>query len=194
MSLPKVILFIGKPLSGKGTQAKLLAERKGYTIVKVSNIIRQKFEKLPESPELQKARESYVNGDIIDGKVVGPWVRERIRELHQAGESFILDGSPRTLIEAKELLEELHDLYASGEFIAIYLRISDQEAYARAAGRSRKVLDDPEILKERLKEYQEKTVPALEYLQSRGLLVEASGEKEIEEIYNDILGQIQKRD
>lgn len=192
--LPQVILFIGKPLSGKGTQAKLLAEREHYELVKISDIIRHKLESLPQSLVIQRARESYISGAVIDGAVVGPWVREKVQELYNQNKRFILDGSPRTLTEARQLLKQLRGLYQGLEAVAaLELQISDVTAFQRAKKRARKLLDQPGILKKRLKEYRQKTAPARDYLDQQGVLVPINGEQSIEEIYNEILDKIQKR-
>lgn len=191
--LPQVILLLGKPLSGKGTQAQLLAQRQGYEVVKVSDLIRQKIESLPDSEEIQQARQAYASGGIIQGEIVGAWVRDRVKELKQQNKSFILDGSPRTLTEAKQLLHQLRELYKPGDYLAIQLVISDKTAFARAKKRRRKVLDEPMILKRRLLEYHSKTEPAEEYLSKQDTLLVINGEQTPEKIYGQILNQIKTR-
>jgi adenylate kinase len=190
MKLPKVILLLGKPLSGKGTQAQLLAERLGYELVKVSDIIRHKFESAPQTKELEQAKLDYIKGDLVNSQLVISWLKEKIRELNFRKVNFVLDGAPRTFAGARALLEFLDELYRREDLAAVVLEISDQTAYERAQGRARKVLDQPQILKERLKEYQLESRKAEDFLQKQGVLIRIKGEQGIEEIYSEILTKI----
>lgn len=190
---PKVIMMLGKPLSGKGTQAQLLAERLEYELVKVSDIIRHKFESVPQTKELEQAKLAYIKGDLVNSRLVISWLKEKIRELNIKKLSFVLDGAPRTLEGARALLEFLDELYRREELVAVVLEISDQTAYERAQGRARKVLDQPQILKERLKEYQVESRRAEDFLQKQGVLVRINGEQGIEEIYSEIVEKIGRK-
>jgi adenylate kinase len=126
----RIVLF-GPPGAGKGTQAHYLAEKFGLALIATGDIFRDNVEN--ETPLGQQALEYMENGELVPDEIV---VRMVIARLDQpdAQDGFILDGFPRTLIQAQALENELADrdrpLTAVLKFV-----IPDEVAVKRLAGR-----------------------------------------------------------
>lgn len=144
-------------------------------------------------------------------------VKKKIKELFKLGKNLAIAGSPRTLYEGKEIVPLLKKLYETGVKVVL-LEISAKETIFRNSHRricelirhpilynketvkltrcpldgskliKRKGLDDPETIKVRLKEYQERTLPLVEYLKKQGIKVrKINGEQTVANVHKDIL-------
>ena len=175
------IVFLGPPGSGKGTQAKLLAERLGVPAISTGDILRAAVR--DRTPLGLKAQAIMEKGELVSDELIVALIRERIAE-KDARDGFILDGFPRTL-EQGRALEEM--LAASGESLTAAVSFGVPEAAlvermlsrARAEGRAD---DRPETIRERLRVHREKTEPLAGFYTERGLLADVDGVGSIEEV------------
>ena len=126
----RIVLF-GPPGAGKGTQAHFLAEKFGLALIATGDIFRDNVEN--ETPLGQQAMEYMEKGELVPDDIVVRMVIDRL-DRPDAQEGFILDGFPRTLIQAQALENELADrdrpLTAVLKFV-----IPDEVAVKRLAGR-----------------------------------------------------------
>ena len=144
-------------------------------------------------------------------------IRE-LRKLAEDGENIILSGTPRTLYEAEREMPILSELYGKENIKVGMIEISAEVTIFRNTHRKicelmrhsilfsketeklklcpldgsklvkRKGLDDPETIKTRLKEYQERTMPLFDYFKNNGFKVEKiNGERSVAEVHEDIL-------
>lgn len=145
-------------------------------------------------------------------------VRKKIQELYQQGRGLLLSGSPRTVFEAERLAPMLKELYGKDNVKIVHLSIRPAESIRRNSHRRicelmrhpilwndetknltqcpldgsdlvrREGLDDPETIKARLKEYEERTLPMTEVFKKEGLEVrEVDGEKSPAEVFESII-------
>lgn len=162
------IIVMGPQGSGKSTQAELLAKKLNLPHIETGNVYR----KLAETdPEIRKVMET---GGLIDDKTTFEVVDKNLAQLKGG---FVLDGFPRTLVQAQRELFEVDKV--------IYIRLSDDEAVARLLKRGRDD-DEPDIIKERLKLFHERTEPILDYYRKQGKLLEIDGSKPVEEVASQI--------
>jgi adenylate kinase len=212
----KIIVLLGRPGSGKGTQAKLLMEKFNLKWLGTGDLLRA-----------EKKKKSFTGkniGKIIDvGKrILTPVVfklwMNKFEEFKKTPKlnGFILDGSPRSLFEA-EMLEQAFEWYEwlEGKKI-IYIDISPKEAIKRLTSRrmckkcgkstifplknielgkcdncngqlvSRND-DTVEGVKKRLAWFKTDVGPVINYYKKQGSLIEVNGEQSIENIHRDIL-------
>jgi len=184
------IVLLGAPGSGKGTQATLLVERLGLPHISTGVLLRDAIKR---GTKLGLAvREITEKGELVPDDVMSDLVRERLGRDDVAG-GFILDGYPRTLEQAEVLDAILEDLGRPVE-VAILIDVdTDQiikriELRAREEGRSD---DTVEVLRNRMRVYQEKTAPVADYYASRGLLTQVMGTGSREEVLERILSVLQ---
>jgi adenylate kinase len=175
------VVFLGPPGSGKGTQAKFLAERLGVPAISTGEILRTAVRE--KTPLGQKAQAIMERGDLVSDDLIVDLIRERIAQA-DARRGFILDGFPRTIAQA-EALERL--LAEGGDSVsaAVNFRVPDEELTRRMLGRAAeegRADDRPETIRERLRVYREKTEPLVAFYRKRDLAADVDGVGTVDEI------------
>ncbi len=168
------IVFLGPPGSGKGTQAKLLAERLGVPTISTGEILREAVRH--KTALGQKAQEVMERGDLVSDDLILALIEERIGHLDARG-GFILDGFPRTIEQARAFDTTLAGV---GESLSAAINFSvppDQLTQRMLSrGKSEGRADDrPETIRERLRVYRDKTEPLVEFYRERDILADVDG-------------------
>jgi adenylate kinase len=175
------ILFLGPPGSGKGTQARRLAERLAIPTISTGDILREAVRRgTPLGREVQTVME---RGDLVPDSTMIALIHERL-SAPDARDGFILDGFPRTVAQAQALERELPG-NGNGISAVINLLVPEAILIERLRGRSNaegRADDRPEAVVERLKVYQEKTAPLVEFFRQKRLLAEVPGVGEVSEV------------
>ena len=174
-------IFLGPPGSGKGTQAKLLAQRMDVPAISTGDMLREAVRL--GTPLGRRAKSIIEAGELVPDDVVIGLIRERI-SLPDAREGFLLDGFPRT-IEQAVALDRL--LEGNGEALdaVINLLVPEGTLVERMVGRAAvegRPDDRPETVRERLRVYREKTAPLVDYYGARGARIDVDGSGSIEEV------------
>lgn len=168
------VVFLGPPGSGKGTQAKLLAERLKVPAISTGDILRGAVrERTPLGLQAQAIME---RGELVSDVLIVALIRDRIAE-RDARDGFILDGFPRTLEQGRAFDTMLAE---GGESLSAVVNFEVPEAVlvermlgrAKAEGRAD---DRPETIRERLRVYREKTEPLAGFYREKGLLADVNG-------------------
>ena len=195
------LILLGPPGSGKGTQGERLQEDLEYPYYATGDILRAAVK---EGTEVGKAAKEYMDrGDLVPDEVIIGIIAERL-ESGEADHGFILDGFPRTVVQAEALDAELGQL---GRLLTavILIDVDDEEIVNRLSGRrvcqekghvyhvdhnppqqegicdvdgsELYIRDDdkPEVVRHRLEQYQEKTAPLVDYYKKQGLLNKVEG-------------------
>jgi adenylate kinase len=210
--MDKIIVLMGAPGAGKGTQARLLQERLGLPQISTGDMFRAlKEQRTPLAEEVRSIMEA---GQLVPDDLTIRVVRERTsREDCKRG--YILDGFPRTPAQAAmleklaveqgkriqailidvplELLEKRmtgrRTCPVCGEIYNIYLKppkndnVCDLHPEAQLTHRAD---DNPETVQARLLTYEKQTRPLIEYYGAANLLHRVNGTRDTEEIYKDI--------
>ena len=179
------IVVLGKPGSGKGTQAKLLSEKIGFPVFSASGKLR---ELALSHPDIGKD----ILEDMNQGLLVPHWIVSYlwISELFNLGhgKGIIFDGAVRKFEEAQLFNEVMQ--YMKRMYTVVYLVISEEELYERLNKRAsieKRFDDSEEVIKKRLTEYGENTRDSLAFFKEQGVLLEVDGEGSVEEIHENIL-------
>jgi adenylate kinase len=168
------VVFLGPPGSGKGTQAKLLAERLKVPAISTGDILRAAVRE--RTPLGQQAQAIMEKGELVSDPLIVALIRERIAG-RDARDGFILDGFPRTLEQARALeamLAERSDALTA----AVNFGVPEAALVERMLGRATaegRADDRPETIRERLRVYREKTEPLVGFYGERGLLADVDG-------------------
>ena len=175
------IVFLGPPGSGKGTQAKLLAERLRVPAISTGDILRAAVK--DRTPLGLKAQAIMEKGELVSDDLIVALIRERIAAKDARG-GFILDGFPRTLEQGRALetmlMEQGESLTAAVNFTVPESALVERMlSRAKAEGRAD---DRPETIRERLRVYREKTEPLAAFYAERGLLAGVDGVGSIEDV------------
>ena len=117
---PQVVILLGPPGAGKGTQAELLSEKLNLTYIETSKIGEEKIRNAKKDEYLQVDGKKYFfaeekrlweSGKLWDPPFVTALMKEEFQRLHGEGKSLLLAGSPRTLYEAQNEIPSLEALY-----------------------------------------------------------------------------------
>lgn len=182
-----IVVFIGPPYAGKGTQSKLLGERLSLPVFSMGALIRQARDE--GNQQIAKAFEEYsMRGLHVPIEIKFPLLKEKIDE---AKNGFILDNFPERqdgLDIFNKYLSE-HHLSANKVFL---INISDQERLKRMLKKDRidRPDDDPAIIIKRIEVQGKERIPVVNYFREKGILDEIDGERNIEEIQRDILNRM----
>jgi len=208
------IVLLGPPGIGKGSYAKELSKRLGIPHISTGDIFREEIKK---ETELGKKVKKYVEkGELVPDEIVIEVVRNRLSQ-PDCQKGFILDGFPRTLIQAKAL-NEITKIDIVFNFEAPIDVIIDRVSGRRICRKCGAIYhirynppkkngicdicggelyqredDKPEIVKHRLELYDKQFKPIVEYYEKKGLLVTINAARKINEVVDECISIIKKR-
>jgi len=188
----EVLIFLGPPGSGKGTQAEILTDKLKYFHISIGDLLRENISK---NTDLGKLATKYVDsGELVPDDLIIELVNSTLHRLQNENSQFqgvILDGFPRTLNQAESLESKIKD---SGALIkaVIYLDILDEKIISRLQSRGRND-DKPELIRNRLNVYREQTEPLLGFYSEKKLLEPVNGDQGLEEVNNNILNVLKEK-
>ena len=181
----EVLIFLGPPGSGKGTQAKILTDKLNLNHLSVGDLLR---ENILNNTELGKLASSYVkSGELVPDELIIDLMDSYITNIKNKTDisGIILDGFPRTINQAIALENKIKQLNVSIKAV-INLDIPDQKILNRLAARGRED-DKPELIKNRLKVYRNQTEPLLEFYSERSLLETINGDQSETDVSSAII-------
>jgi len=220
--LARAVIFLGPPGAGKGTQAKLVAEKLRVPHLSTGDMLRENVSKGTDLGRL--AKPVMERGDLVPDDLVLRMVEDRIAR-PDAANGFVFDGFPRTLAQA-EALNRILERQDFGPPVVIFFRVADDVLMRRLAGRRMckicseiyNIYDHPpkvegrcdfdggeliqrdddraEVVRERLAAYNRQTKPLVEYYRSQGMLDEidaAAGKAAVTDSVFGVLGKSEGR-
>ena len=207
------IIMLGAPGAGKGTQAKMIADKYSIPHISTGDIFRANIK---NGTELGKKAKEYMDqGLLVPDELTVNLVIDRVAQ-DDCKNGYVLDGFPRTIPQAESLDAALSEMGAKIDY-AINVEVPDENIINRMSGRraclacgatyhivhiptkvegicdrcgSETVLrddDKPETVKKRLDVYHEQTQPLIDYYSGKGALVEVDGTKDMNDVFADIV-------
>jgi adenylate kinase len=189
--MPLDLLLLGPPGAGKGTQAKKISEEHGIPQVSTGEMLRQA---IAEESELGlRVKPIYDSGELVPDDLIVALIRDRVEQVDtEAG--FILDGFPRTIPQA-EALDAMLDRIGRRLSVVLELQLDEDEAVRRLLGRSEqegRSDDTSEVIRNRMRVYQEQTEPLVAYYLAQRILVGVHAGKRPETVYAEIESVIEQ--
>jgi adenylate kinase len=174
------LILLGPPGAGKGTQAQRLVEAHGIPQLSTGDMLRAAV--AAGTPIGKRAKAVMDAGELVSDEIVNGIVSERL-DAPDCAKGFILDGYPRTLVQADAVEDMLRakkmPLDAVIELVvddkALVGRIIKRAEEAKAAGQPVRKDDNPLVFEERLREYYKKTAPLVGYYHAKKLLYTVDG-------------------
>jgi adenylate kinase len=223
MSIPErsvlpsiVIILLGPPGSGKGTQAKRLSQDYQIPQISTGDLFRANMK--AQTHIGLKAQSFIQAGQLVPDAIVLEMLFDRIEQPDCAG-GYLLDGFPRTISQADQLAQ--HQSIKT-KLLVLNLEVSDEEIIKRAAGRLvcrqcgtiynrdisppihnhicdkcggevyRRIDDEPDVVRKRLQVYHVQTHPLVEYYAHQGLLTTCDGNQPPDAVYAELKRHIDK--
>lgn len=211
-SMNKIIVLIGAPGAGKGTQARLLQEREGIPQISTGDILREM--KALDTPFAREVAATMKAGKLVSDDVLYTIVKDRTSQ-EDCSIGYTLDGYPRTAVQAEQLEGLARD--QGFEIAAIEVDVPRDELMKRLTGRrscpvcgeiyniyskppksdnvcdehpesqlTHRADDNEESVSTRLATYDEQTKPLLDYYEKSGRLQKVDGTGDVEDIYAEL--------
>lgn len=162
------IVFLGPPGAGKGTQAAMLTDELGYQHLSTGDMIR---DEMARGTELgQFAKTFYDKGNLVPDETVIDMIKFRLAD----AADVILDGFPRTVVQAATLDDELSKIGVSLDRV-IFFRVDVEELVERLEKRREiegRVDDEPEAIRRRMDVYNRETAPVVDYYRDNDRVTE----------------------
>ncbi|NJL88749.1 MAG: adenylate kinase [Coleofasciculaceae cyanobacterium SM2_1_6] len=182
------LIFLGPPGAGKGTQAKILADYLGIPHISTGEILRKA--KQEGTPVGLQAKAYMDRGDLVPDSVLQELVRERLQQTDAQTQGWILDGFPRTLVQANFLETLLPEINQSCN-LAINITVADEVLVSRLGKRAElegRSDDTEEVIRNRLVVYGQETAPLIDFYQksSNTTLVTVDGDRSLEVITDEL--------
>ena len=197
MKEPLVFLLIGRSGCGKGTQAKLLIKylkdnNLGETLYIYTGKRLRNFAEKEENLAARLAKNKMKAGGLLPSFLaVWLWSGALIEGVEE-NNNVIMDGSPRTLLEAM-MTDDAMEFYSRRNVIPIFLETSEEWSTQRLSDRGRND-DSLKSIKERMAYFEKDVVPVIDYYsgKSRHKLTRVNGEQSVEEVHREILEKVFK--
>lgn len=185
------IALFGPPGAGKGTQSKLLVDRYKLIYISTGDILRQEIN---EGSELGLEAKSIIEkGGLVSDEIIVQIIEKKI-ETNPESNGFLFDGFPRTFVQAY-ILEGLLLKKHTSLMSLISLEVPRAECVKRLLNRAKdsgRSDDTEKVIEYRLDEYDEKTIPVLDFYKERGILTPLNGLGTVEEISARIIDSIER--
>lgn len=182
------LIILGPQGCGKGTQARLLAEKLNLIHISSGDLLRREAEKRTEKGKI--LAEILNKGSLVPFDTVLELLEPAIKN---ADHGFIIDGTPRDLRQAEHLDWFLNQINKKIDYV-IYLSLPREDSLERLLKRAKienRSDDTPESINRRLDIYQKETTPVIDYYRNKNLLIEIDGRPDIDTIHQDILKKLQ---
>jgi len=176
--LTRLIVF-GAPGAGKGTQATRIAQSLDIPAISTGDIFRQNIKN--ETPLGLQVKEILASGAYVPDEVTNAIVRDRLDQPDANG-GFLLDGYPRTQAQVTELDQMLADQGTSLDAV-LELTVDTDEVVQRLLRRAEvdgRADDTEDVIRHRLKVYDDETAPLAAVYRERGLLHQVDGMGEMD--------------
>lgn len=193
----KLIIMLGAPGAGKGTQAKRIAAATGMKHLSTGEVLRAEVE--AGTPVGRSIAETLAQGNLVSDELILSLIRNCIRDGRCLGcdtqdycnTGFVLDGFPRNLGQAIALDRLIHEQGRTVDHVLL-LDVDEKilrsriEGRARESGGARRSDDTEKTLLHRLSLYNSLTRPLVPYYEQRGVLRRIDGMKPMDAITDEL--------
>lgn len=215
----RLLVVLGVPGAGKGTQAKRLSATLSLPHISSGDLFRENIQR---ETALGREAQGYISrGELVPDEITIRMVRNRLVQ-PDVGEGGILDGFPRTAVQA-EALEQIAQELGGTVQSAIHIEVPEARLIERMSGRRvcrqaghvyhlehnppkepgvcdidgselyQRDDDQPDTVRNRVRVYQRQTQPLIAYYRDSGLLLEVDGDLPIQEVTDDIIEALKAR-
>jgi len=179
------LILFGPPGAGKGTQSDLIMSRYNLTYISTGEVLRNELK--TGTPLGQQAKKIIESGGLVDDEIIVQIIGNAIQSDNNS-DGFLFDGFPRTYVQAY-ILDGLFTGLQTSLSKIIIIEISDEECTKRLLQRAKeqdRTDDNEAVIRRRLQEYHEKTLPLLEFYRDTDKLARVNGLGTTQEVFKRI--------
>jgi adenylate kinase len=183
------LILLGAPGAGKGTQAEIISKKLNIPTISTGAIIR---ESIKSGSEIGKKVKSIIeSGNLVSDEIVIEIIENRLKE-DDCKNGFILDGFPRTVAQAEALTELLNNM---GNPLNAFVKLEVPQdvlmaRMLRRAAIENRADDTEEVILNRFKEYEAKTLPVFDYFKKQNICFEIEAIATPDEIACNIVNRL----
>jgi len=215
-----IVILLGPPGSGKGTQAARLTKELNIPHISTGDLFR---ENIKNNTDLGKKAKAFIDaGKLVPDELTLELLMDRVAR-PDCARGYLLDGFPRTIPQAEALDKYLSEKEKGARIVALNLQVPDEVIVKRIAGRLlckgctniqhvetsppakegvcdkcggelyQRSDDKPEVVAQRLKSYHEQTEPLENYYSKKGVLTNVNGEQQPDQVFADLMNALNKK-
>lgn len=179
------VALFGPPGAGKGTQSEKLIEKYKLFYISTGDLLRKEIAE--ESKLGLEAKNIIASGGLVPDEIIVQIIEKTITQ-NPESKGFLFDGFPRTYVQAY-ILEGLMIRLNTSLNCLISLEVDEDESVKRLLKRGKtsgRTDDNEQVIRNRLKEYYDKTLPVLQFYKDRGIHYSINGANSIKKVHEEI--------
>nr|XP_006129627.1 adenylate kinase isoenzyme 5 [Pelodiscus sinensis] len=180
---PKIILVLGGPGSGKGTQSLKIAERYGFEYISVGELLRKKIHDTSSNRKWSLIAKIITTGELAPQETTITEIKQRLMQIPDE-EGIVIDGFPRDVAQALSFEDQI-----CTPDLVVFLACSNQrlkERLLKRAEQQGRPDDNLKATQRRLMNFKQNAVPLVNYFQEKGLIITFDADRDEEEVFYDI--------
>ncbi|CAH2311071.1 adenylate kinase isoenzyme 5 isoform X1 [Pelobates cultripes] len=180
---PKIILVIGGPGSGKGTQSLKIAERYGFEYISVGELLRKKIHNTSSNRKWSLIAKIITNGEFAPQETTITEIKQKLMQIPDS-EGIVIDGFPRDVAQALSFEDQI-----CTPDLVVFLACANHKLKERLQNRAEqhgRPDDNLKAVQRRLTNFNQNAVPLVNYFQEKELIITFDADREQEEIFSDI--------
>uniref|UniRef100_A0A8D2ML75 Adenylate kinase isoenzyme 5 n=1 Tax=Zonotrichia albicollis TaxID=44394 RepID=A0A8D2ML75_ZONAL len=187
---PKIILVIGGPGSGKGTQSLKIAERYGFNYISVGELLRKKIHNTSSNRKWSLIAKIITTGELAPQETTITEIKQRLMQIPDE-EGIVIDGFPRDVAQAISFEDQI-----CTPDLVVFLACSSQrlkERLLKRAEQQGRPDDNLKATQRRLMNFKQNAIPLVKYFQEKGLIITFDADRDEEEVFSDISSAVDNK-
>ncbi|XP_029888149.1 LOW QUALITY PROTEIN: adenylate kinase isoenzyme 5 [Aquila chrysaetos chrysaetos] len=187
---PKIILVIGGPGSGKGTQSLKIAERYGFNYISVGELLRKKIHSTSSNRKWSLIAKIITTGELAPQETTITEIKQRLMQIPDE-EGIVIDGFPRDVAQAISFEDQI-----CTPDLVVFLACSSQrlkERLLKRAEQQGRPDDNLKATQRRLMNFKQNAIPLVKYFQEKGLIITFDADRDEEEVFFDISSAVDNK-
>uniref|UniRef100_A0A2I3HEI5 Adenylate kinase isoenzyme 5 n=1 Tax=Nomascus leucogenys TaxID=61853 RepID=A0A2I3HEI5_NOMLE len=180
---PKIILVIGGPGSGKGTQSLKIAERYGFQYISVGELLRKKIHSTSSNRKWSLIAKIITTGELAPQETTITEIKQKLMQIPDE-EGIVIDGFPRDVAQALSFEDQI-----CTPDLVVFLACANQrlkERLLKRAEQQGRPDDNVKATQRRLMNFKQNAAPLVKYFQEKGLIMTFDADRDEDEVFYDI--------
>ncbi|KAG9472533.1 hypothetical protein GDO78_018955 [Eleutherodactylus coqui] len=187
---PKIILVIGGPGSGKGTQSLKIAERYGFEYISVGELLRKKIHNTSSNRKWSLIAKIITTGELAPQETTITEIKQKLMQIPES-EGIVIDGFPRDVAQALSFEDQI-----CTPDLVVFLACANhklKERLLKRAEQQGRPDDNLKAIQRRLMNFKQNAVPLVNYFQEKGLIITFDAERDEEDVFFDISAAVDNK-